>query len=158
MFNFLKKKSIELKTPIVGNAIELSRVPDEVFASKILGDGIAFEPSEGILYAPIRGEILQVFPTKHALGLKTKEGIELLLHIGIDTVKLNGEGFESFVESGDTVSEGQKLIKFDIDIIKRDAKSAITPLIITNMEMVDSIEFNYGEINKDSKVAKINLK
>lgn len=158
MFNFLKKKSIELKTPIVGNAIELSRVPDEVFASKMLGDGIAFEPSEGILYAPIRGEILQVFPTKHALGLKTKEGLEILLHIGIDTVKLNGEGFESFVESGDTVSEGQKLIKFDIDIIKRDAKSAITPLIITNMEMVDSIEFNYGETNKDSKVAKINLK
>lgn len=159
MFNFFKKrKEIELKAPIIGNAVELSKVPDEVFASKMLGDGLAFEPSEGLLLAPFEGEIIQIFPTKHALGLKTKEGLELLLHIGVDTVSMNGQGFESFVKPGDIVQEGQKLIRFDIDLINKLAKSAVTPLLITNMELVESMEFNYGETNKDTVIAKIILK
>lgn len=158
MFNFLKKKTIELNAPIIGEAVELNKVPDEVFASKMLGDGLAFNPREGTLYAPINGEILQVFPTKHAIGMKTKEGLEILLHIGVDTVELKGEGFKSFIEAGNKVKVGQKLIEFDIPTIKSKAKSDITPLIITNMELVDSLEFNYGATSKDTAVLKVNLK
>lgn len=159
MFNFFKKnKAIELMAPIIGNAIELSRVPDEVFASKMLGEGIAFEPSEGTLYAPVDGEIIQVFPTGHALGLKTRDGLEILLHIGVDTVSMNGQGFESFVKAGDNVKAGQRLIKFDMDLIGSLAKSTVTPMLVTNMEIVDSIELNLGKTNLDSCVLKINLK
>lgn len=159
MFNFFKKKkSIEFKSPITGKAIEISQVPDEVFASKMLGDGLAFEPSEGVLYSPVDGEIVQVFPTKHAVGIKTEDGIEILLHIGIDTVSMKGEGFENFVSQGERVKTGQKLVSFDLNLIKEKAKSTITPLIITNMDIIESIESNYGEVSKESVVLKITLK
>lgn len=94
------KNKIEIKSPIIGTGLPLSEVPDEVFASKMMGDGIAFKPSEGNLYAPIEGEIIQVFPTMHAVGIKSSSGLEILLHIGIDTVNLSGEGFESYVKAG----------------------------------------------------------
>ncbi|WP_337960821.1 PTS sugar transporter subunit IIA [Caloramator sp. mosi_1] len=105
MFSFFKKKNnaIELNAHMVGNVVELANVPDEVFASKMLGDGLAIEPTEGVLYSPCDAEVVQVFPTKHAVGLKTKEGLEILLHIGIDTVQMQGEGFEAFVKEGDKV-------------------------------------------------------
>ena len=109
MFGFFKKskeeKSMILKSPVVGRCFDISEIPDEVFSTKMLGNGIGFESTEGVLYAPADGEILQVFPTKHALILKSKEGIEILLHIGIDTVEMKGEGFETFVEKG-TTSKG----------------------------------------------------
>jgi PTS system glucose-specific IIA component len=160
MFNLFKKKKkqIEIKSPVKGKAVSITEVPDEVFASKMLGDGLAFVPEEGILYAPIDGEVVQVFPTKHALGIKSNDGLEILLHIGIETVAMSGEGFESFVNAGDKVTAGQKLIEFDIDLINQKAKSTITPLIITNMEIVDSIDMNLGEVNKESVTAIINLK
>lgn len=159
MFNFFKKKkTIELKAPVIGNAVELSKVPDEVFASKMLGDGLAIEPAKGTLYSPCYGEVIQVFPTKHAVGIRTKEGIEILLHIGVDTVTMNGQGFESLVNAGDNVYEGQSLVNFDIELIGRLAKSTVTPLLITNMDIVDSVEFNYGETTKNSVVAVVNLK
>ncbi|MEK3889522.1 PTS sugar transporter subunit IIA [Bacillus sp. FSL K6-3431] len=159
MLNFFKKNNkLEIKSPIVGTGFPLSEVPDEVFASKMMGDGIAFQPSENILYAPIDGEIVQVFPTLHAVGIKSNNGLEILLHIGIDTVNLSGEGFESFVNAGDKVTAGQKLISFDIDLIKEKAKSTITPLIITNMDKVANIEYNYGAATKDSVVLTVNVK
>ncbi|CAM4130588.1 PTS sugar transporter subunit IIA [Lederbergia lenta] len=158
MFNFLKKNNkLEIKAPIIGTGRPLSDVPDEVFASKMMGDGIAFEPSEGILYAPMDGEIVQVFPTLHAVGIKSNNGLEILLHIGIDTVNLSGEGFESFVNAGDKVTAGQKLISFDINLIKEKAKSVITPLIITNMDEVANIEHHYGATTEDSVVLTITL-
>ncbi|MBS4206638.1 PTS glucose transporter subunit IIA [Bacillus sp. FJAT-50079] len=159
MLSFLKKnKKMEIKAPIVGTAVPLSEVPDEVFASKMMGDGMAFEPTENGLYAPIDGEIVQVFPTLHAVGIKADNGVEILLHIGIDTVNLSGEGFESFVNAGDKVTAGQKLITFDIDLIKEKAKSVITPLIFTNMDKVSDIEYNYGATTKDTTVLTINIK
>ncbi|TDT56516.1 PTS sugar transporter subunit IIA [Fonticella tunisiensis] len=159
MFNFFKKnKKIEIKSPIVGKAVPITEVPDDVFASKMMGDGIAFEPSEGVLYAPVDGEIVQIFPTKHAVGIKTTGDLEILLHIGVDTVNMGGEGFESFVSAGDRVKAGQKLVTFNIDLIKEKAKSAITPLIITNMDKIESLDFNYGDVNKDTTVLTVNLK
>jgi sugar PTS system EIIA component len=159
VFNFLKKETkIEIKSPIVGTALPISEVPDEVFASKMMGDGMAFEPSEGILYAPLDGDIVQIFPTLHAIGIKSKNGLETLLHIGIDTVNLSGNGFEILVKVGDKVIAGQKLISFDLNLIKEKAKSAITPLIITNMDIVANMEYKYGNVTKDTTVLIVNLK
>lgn len=159
MFGFLKKKNVlEIKSPIIGKTIEIGSVPDEVFSSGMIGDGVAFEPSQGVLYAPVDGEIIQMFPTKHAIGIRTNEGIEILLHIGIDTVNMKGEGFESFVKVGDKVKSGGKIVSFDINLINEKAKSIITPMIITNMDMVEKIEKNIGTCGLSTTVVKITLK
>lgn len=149
---FRRNRCLELKSPVIGRAMELSTVPDPVFSSKIMGDGIAIEPMEGILCSPVNGIVAHVFPTKHAVGIVSDEGIEILLHIGIDTVNLMGEGFESFVGENDRVKTGDKLISFDMDSVKSSGKSVITPMLITNMDMVESIEYKYGDVNNDSVV------
>ncbi|CDF58544.1 PTS sugar transporter subunit IIA [Thermobrachium celere] len=160
MFGFFKKKNnaIELNAHMVGTVVELSNVPDEVFASKMLGDGLAIEPTEGVLYAPCDAEVVQVFPTKHAVGLKTNEGLEILLHIGIDTVQMQGEGFEAFVKEGDKVKKGDKLVAFDLNLVKEKAKSTITPMLITNMDVVEELSVNNGEVNANSVVANVKIK
>lgn len=138
---FGKKTEEEILTaPITGKLVQLEDVPDPVFSEKMMGDGLAIEPSEGVVVAPVDAKVLQVFPTKHAVGLETNNGIEILIHIGLETVSLNGEGFESFVKEGDKVKQGDKLISFDIDIIKEKAKSTVTPIIITNGDRAQSIE------------------
>lgn len=138
--------------------IELTEVPDTVFSSKLVGDGIAFEPNKGIIYAPADGKIIQVFPSKHAIGFKTEEGLELLIHIGIDTVNMKGEGFESYVQTGDSVKAGDKLMSFDTNLIKEKAKSTLSPFVITNLDAVESMKFFYGNAHKSSTVALIMLK
>lgn len=159
MFSFLKRNNkLEIKSPIIGTGLPLSEVPDKVFASKMMGDGMAFEPTEGVLYAPIDGEIIQLFPTLHAVGIKSNNGLEILVHIGIDTVNLSGEGFKSFVSVGDKITTSQKLISFDIDLVKEKAKSTITSLIITNMDNVANIEQIYGAVTKDISVLTVNVK
>ncbi|MCB2293746.1 PTS glucose transporter subunit IIA [Clostridium algoriphilum] len=162
MFNFFKKnkeeKSIIIKSPVVGRCFDISEIPDEVFSSKMLGNGIGFESTEGVLYAPIDGEILQVFPTKHALILKSKEGLEILLHIGIDTVEMKGEGFESFTEKGQQVKAGDKLLTFDNKLIKAKAKTNLSVLVVTDNEIIESVEFNLGNVEKNNDVIIIKLK
>lgn len=159
MLNLFKKKNlIELISPVKGSAIDIKNVPDQVFASGMLGNGIAFEPTEGVVYSPCSGEIVNLFPTKHAIGIKTKEGLEILIHIGIDTVEMKGEGFEAFVNVGDKVKVGDKLISFDLDLVKSKAKSAISPMVITNMDIVESMDTIYGECDKDKVVLKVTLK
>jgi PTS system glucose-specific IIA component len=157
MFGFFKKnkeeKSIIIKSPIVGRCFDISEIPDEVFSTKMLGNGIGFESTEGILYAPVDGEILQVFPTKHAIILKSKEGIEILLHIGIDTVEMKGEGFETFVEKAQQVKAGDKLLSFDNDLIKAKAKSNLCVLVLT-----ESAEFKLGTVDKNNEVIIVKLK
>lgn len=131
-----KESEVIVTAPVEGRLIELSDVPDPVFSQKMMGDGFAIEPSEGLVVAPVDGEIQSVFPTKHAVGIKTKSGVEILIHIGLETVSLNGEGFEAFVTAGDKVKRGDKLIAFDLGIISEKAKSTVTPIIITNMDEV----------------------
>ena len=138
---FGKKEIIKEETitaPLTGSIVQLEEVPDPVFSQKMLGDGIAILPSDGIVVAPFEGEIVQVFPTKHAIGLRGKSGIEVLIHIGLETVALNGEGFETFIKQGDKVSKGDKLVKFDMDYINENASSLVTPITITNGEVVDT--------------------
>lgn len=163
MFNFFKKenkdnKTVEIMSPVVGKCFNITEIPDEAFSSKMLGEGVGFESSEGVLYAPIYGEVLQIFPTKHALVIKTEEGLEILLHIGIETVNMKGEGFEAFVKKGDVVKTGDKLVTFDPQLIKKKAKSTIGPIVITNTNMIESVKFTYGNVDKNTVVAKINLK
>ncbi|GAA0485943.1 PTS glucose transporter subunit IIA [Salinibacillus aidingensis] len=132
-------KLVNLMSPISGKIISIEDVPDEMFSQKMMGDGLAIEPSEGIVAAPIVGEIVQFFPTKHAVGIRSDNGLEILIHIGLETVSMKGEGFESFVEQGDRVEAGQKLVTFDLDAVKEKADSIISPIIITNSDMVDSL-------------------
>ncbi len=155
---FSKKKELDLYAPITGELIDITEVKDQVFSQKILGDGVAIEPKEGVLYAPFDCEVIQLFHTLHAIGLKAKD-VEILVHIGMDTVELNGEGFKGFVNEGDHVKKGQKLIEFDIDYIKSKGKEATTPIVITNMDIVKSLDKSKAKdivANQDIAV-KINL-
>ncbi|MCM3588660.1 PTS glucose transporter subunit IIA [Mesobacillus maritimus] len=142
-------KTIQVFSPITGTALSLENVPDPVFAEKMMGDGLAIDPSEGIAVSPVDGEIIQVFPTKHAIGIRAKNGAEILIHIGLETVSLSGEGFETFVSEGDKVKVGDKLVSFDLDIIKSKAKSTVTPLIITNTDQAASLKkLAEGQVEK----------
>lgn len=149
--------SIVLKSPIKGKIVDIADVPDDVFAQKLLGDGVAIEPIEGVVYSPVDGEITQLFGTKHAVGIVTDDELELLIHIGIDTVKLKGEGFKTFVSQGDKIKSGDKLIEFDLDLIKEKAKSTITPFLITNMSKIKEFKL-LNNNNIDSKQDLIIIK
>ena len=137
MFNFFKKdknsKNISFKSPLKGEIINIEDVEDPVFATKVLGEGIAIKPFEGKVFAPINGTIETIFPTNHALGIKINNEIEMLIHIGINTVELNGKFFKSYVENGAKINEGDLLIEFDLEKIKESGYSITTPIIITNM-------------------------
>lgn len=113
--------------------IPLTDVPDKVFSEKMMGDGVGFIPEKGEIVAPFDGTVKTIFPTKHAIGLESDTGVEVLIHIGIDTVKLNGQGFESFVQADETVTQGQPLMKIDLAYLKDNASSIVTPVIITNL-------------------------
>jgi sugar PTS system EIIA component len=106
----------------------------------MMGDGLAIEPTEGTVVAPADGEIIQFFHTMHAIGLRSKTGLEILIHVGLETVSLEGEGFEGHVKEGDKVKAGDKLITFNLDFIKERAASAVTPIIMTNGDKVESLE------------------
>lgn len=136
-----------LKSPLSGKFLPLSDVPDKVFSSGAMGKGLAIDPEKGELIAPADGEITTIFPTGHAVGLTTKDGIEILMHIGMDTVELEGQGFETFVKQGDQVKAGDLLVRFDIEAIKAAGYSVITPIVITNTEhFADVLELNQEEL------------
>lgn len=145
-------------SPIDGKIIQIEKVPDQTFAEKLLGDGFAVIPSGNSIYAPADGEITVLFPTKHAFAITTKEGLELLVHIGIDTVALNGEGFTAYVSQGDKVQKGDKILTLDSEFIKSKGKSLITPVIITNMDIVDYINIKYGNIDHGGIAADVHIK
>lgn len=126
-------------SPVKGTAVELNNVNDAVFSSGTIGQGIAVQPSKGEVHAPFDGKIVSVFPTKHAIGLKSENGLELLIHIGIDTVNLKGKYFESLVKDGDVVKKGQLLEKFDLEKIKDAGYDTIVPIVITNSNNFDDV-------------------
>lgn len=130
--------------PLTGEVTPLSEVPDQVFSEKMMGDGIAIKPSQGEVRAPFNGKVQMIFPTKHAIGLVSDSGLELLIHIGLDTVKLNGEGFTLHVEEGQEVKQGDLLINFDLGYIRNHAKSDITPIIVTQGN-ITNLDFKQGE-------------
>lgn len=138
MFGFLKKDS-KFLAPVDGKVINLSDVPDPVFAEKMAGDGVAIDTTGNTIVAPCDGELSLIFQTNHAFAMTLKDGVELLVHIGIDTVSLNGEGFERLAEPGTKVKAGTPIIKIDREFITAKGISLITPVLITNVDSVKDI-------------------
>ncbi|MFA9558945.1 glucose-specific PTS transporter subunit IIBC [Evansella sp. AB-rgal1] len=142
---------LEIAIPMAGVIKPISEVPDQMFAQKMMGDGFAIDPtdSNGTVYAPVSGKVVNLFHTKHAIGLETEGGTEILIHVGIDTVKLGGEGFEALVAQGDTVEQGQPLLQVDIPSVKEKAPSVMTPIVFTNLK-----EDEYVVIEREGSTKK----
>ena len=140
-----------------GKVVDITEVPDPVFAQKMMGDGFAIIPEEGKLVSPVAGEIIQVFPTKHAFGIKSGD-IELLIHVGLETVAMKGEGFDVKVSAGDKIEVGQTLLTYDLELVKEKAKDIITPCVVTNMDAIESINVLKLNENVDFSQEVANLK
>ena len=151
MFDFFKKKKkiekkVSIANPVNGKVVKLEEVPDPVFAEKMVGDGFAVVPEDGEVHAPVSGEVTLQPDGFHAIGIKTEEGLEVLVHFGLETVELKGEGFTPHVKVGDKVNKGDNVLSVDIEKIKDKVPSIITPCIVANLE-----ENILSEINFDAK-------
>ena len=123
--------STVVAAPFNGKLVPLSEVPDETFASGVLGEGIAIEPSDGLFCSPVDGTVAMIAETKHAIGFAADSGLEVLVHVGLETVSLNGEGFEILVKAGDPVKQGQPVAKVDLDLIRSRGLKTITSIVLT---------------------------
>ena len=162
LFDIFKKKEktiVTIYSPMNGKVIELKEVPDEAFAQKMVGDGCAIEPDKGSICSPIEGQLMNIFPTNHAIIFETIDGLEMIIHFGIDTVKLDGKGFQKLREPG-PIKIGDEIIKYDLDDIKDGVPSTRSPIIINNMEKVEKIEvLSLGKVIKIGEpIMKITLK
>ena len=147
--------TIELKAPLDGVIFPLEQVPDPVFAQKMVGDGLSIDPLNQVLSAPCDGTITQLHRAGHAVTLTTEEGVEVMMHIGLDTVELKGEGFTTLVEEGQSVRSGDRLIEFDADFLATHAKSLLTQVVVTNMERLASLEPATGTVRANQDVALV---
>src|SRR5699024_3406625 len=142
--NLFRKKEVTKDeaffAPMTGAVKKIEDVPDPTFAENMMGDGIAIEPTEGLVVAPCNGEVIQVFRSKHAVGVMCDSGVESVIHIDLAPVSLDAEGFESFVNQGDSENSGDRLVEFDLDIVREKADGTITPMVLTNGDMIDSVE------------------
>src|ERR1700693_2151086 len=129
-----RMSSQQILAPFDGWCSVLDEVPDPVFSGRMLGDGLAVDPTSGILIAPCAGEIITLPASAHAVSIRTARGIDVLVHVGIDTVSLGGQGFEARVRPGAIVRAGDELIRFDLDVVARGAKSLMTPIVVTTMD------------------------
>lgn len=141
-------KMISVVSPLDGDVIELKEVDDEVFASGVTGKGVAIVPTNNVVVSPVEGTVSVLFPSKHAVGITTKDGVELLVHIGLNTVMLNGEGFTAFVKQGDKVVCGQKLLEFDKEFILSKGYSLQSPVLVTNADQFSDIVMNENQTVK----------
>lgn len=162
LFDFFKpkkdsKKVVEIYSPLVGKVIPLEEVPDEAFSQKMIGDGCAIDPLLGAIYCPVDGEI-DIFGTYHAVSIETTNGLELIVHFGVDTVKLDKKGLVKVCDST-TVKKRTKLVKYDLEFIKNNVPSVKTPILITNMDIVESIEIvAKGIVRPGDLLMKVTLK
>ena len=162
LFDIFKKKEktiVTIYSPMNGKVIELKEVPDEAFAQKMVGDGCAIEPDKGVICSPIDGQLMNIFPTNHAIIFETIDGLEMIVHFGIDTVKLDGKGFQKLREPG-PIKIGDEIVKYNLDDIKDGVPSTRSPIIINNMEKVEKIEvLSLGKVIKIGEpIMKITLK
>ena len=162
LFDIFKKKEktiVTIYSPMNGKVIELKEVPDEAFAQKMVGDGCAIEPDKGIICSPIDGQLMNIFPTNHAIIFETIDGLEMIVHFGIDTVKLDGKGFQKLREPG-PIKIGDEIVKYNLDEIKDGVPSTRSPIIINNMEKVEKIEIlSLGKVVKIGEpIMKVTLK
>jgi PTS system D-glucosamine-specific IIA component/PTS system glucose-specific IIA component len=143
MFGLFKKEGA-LVAPISGKTVDITTVPDAVFAEKMAGDGLAIDPTGNTVVAPADGELTMLFGTKHAFGMTLDKGVQILVHIGLDTVSLNGEGFTALKNQGDMVKKGEPIVKIDRELIQGKGLSLITPVIFTDMDVLKSFEAQLG--------------
>ena len=155
MFGFLKRKTREVFAPVDGQIVELSSVDDEVFSQKMVGDGVAIQPITGSFTAPIDGVVSKIFSTNHAYSIKSDKDLEVMVHIGLETVALNGEGFTRISKEGDAVKAGDVIIEADLAYIKEHAKDIITPIIISDESDVKEIEKKYAIVKEGDKIMEV---
>ncbi|MGM0213087.1 PTS sugar transporter subunit IIA [Enterococcus sp. AZ109] len=158
MFNIFKKKESVLTAPVSGTIIPIEEVPDQVFAQKMMGDGVAFQYNGMTIASPCNGTVKMIAETKHAIGITTDSGADVLIHIGLDTVALNGEGFEVAVSVGDKVTNGQTLITVDRELMQEKGIDLTTPMVVTNGNELKglSVLMKDGVVTKgDTPVVKI---
>ena len=152
----LQESAKELYSPLKGEAIKLSEVPDDIFANEILGKGMAVIPKEGLVTAPVDGEVSTLFDTLHAIGITGDNGVEILIHVGINTVELEGKYYKALVKEGDKVTKGQPLLECDLVGIRKAGYNTVTPVIITNSDEYEEIEQTaYGDVEKTNVIMKI---
>lgn len=148
MFNLFKKNNTEILSPAEGEIITLEQVQDPVFSSELLGDGFAIKLKDGRIFSPINGKVVSIFPTKHALGLIDENGLEVLIHIGIDTVSLNGKGFAIFVTEGEKITTKTQLAQVDLNFLKLKSKDSVTIIIFPTLKgVLPDIETGSKKIN-----------
>lgn len=158
MFNFFKKKNngVEVDAAVDGKIMPITDVKDDVFSTKMLGDGYAIKPSDGHVYAPIGGTISTLFPTKHAIGITTEQGLEVLIHLGLDTVELKGAPFTVNIKKGDKVKRGDSLATMDIKMITDKGYDDSAIVVYTNMKLLKSVStINSGQVTHGQKVQTI---
>lgn len=157
MFNIFRKKNEYVINACVNGVLkDIRNVNDIMFAQEIIGRGVAILPSSNQIVSPVKGKVIMVFPTNHALGIQLENGLELLIHVGIDTVKLKGEGFKNLINEGQLVEVGQPLINVDFDLVKRNGYSTETLMVITSPK--DSYEIECSEFNRNIKISEIAFK
>jgi PTS system D-glucosamine-specific IIC component len=149
---------VAVAMPIEGIIKPLSEVPDKMFAEKMMGDGFAIDPTVGRVVSPVDGKVVNLFTTKHAIGLQAEDGTEILIHVGIDTVKLKGEGFEAHIQQGDEVTVGQELLTFDLESIKEKAPSVMTPIIFTNLSDSQAVVIENDGQTKTGETDRVRIK
>lgn len=160
MFGLLKKRKEtayeSIASPVKGTVVEIGQVPDPMFAQEILGKGVAIEPEDGNIYAPVDGKISALIHTNHAFSILTQGGAEVLVHLGIDTVKLEGKYFISYIKVGDEVKKGDLLVKAEIDKVKEAGYAMITPLLVCNMADDQEIKvFLKGKVRAGDEVLRL---
>ena len=141
-----KAVDVEIYAPLSGEIVNIEDVPDVVFSEKIVGDGIAIRPTGNKLVAPVDGVVGKIFETNHAFSMESKEGVELFVHFGIDTVELKGEGFTRVAQEGQSVKRGDTIIELDLALLEAKAKSVLTPVVISNMDEITNMEKKSGEV------------
>ncbi|MFB1049995.1 PTS glucose transporter subunit IIA [Paraliobacillus sp. JSM ZJ581] len=156
--SLFKKSGLDIYAPSNGEIVAMEEVPDPVFGQKMMGEGVAVLPDGGAITAPVDGEIVQVAPTKHAIGIQTTDGTEILIHVGLETVSLKGEGFTAFVNEGDEVTIGQKLLEVDWEYVKQNVPSIITPIVITNSSSDKTYHVSEEKICKQGETIVLSVK
>lgn len=155
MFGFLKRKVRDVNSPVDGQIVALESVPDEVFSQKMVGDGVAVIPVSNLFTAPIDGVVSKIFSTNHAYSIKSEKDLEVMVHIGLDTVALDGKGFTRIANEGDVVKAGDVIIEVDLAYIREHAKDIITPIIITDESDVKTIEKNLAIVKSQDKIMEV---
>ncbi|MEG0753121.1 MAG: PTS glucose transporter subunit IIA [Angelakisella sp.] len=159
LFGGAKEAAITgILSPVQGKAVSLREVPDPTFSEEMLGKGVAIVPTVGRIVAPAAGKVLGIFRTCHAITLQTESGAELLIHIGIDTVKLDGVHFTPHVKKGDQVQVGDLLIEMDLEAIQAAGYNTITPVLVCNVDDFTTIEGVLGDVNEGDLIVKLNKK